>query len=153
MTGNALTLTLVAIALSLNPAFAQQKSSPNCDYRRMDSIRVIHADVPLYPALAVQARISGLVDVRISVKGGAVISAESIPGANPMLSASAKENLQTWRFATQSNGDFCVRYMYELGNNLVPVLGNSTVEMRFPDFVRITADPLIYEPQSSGGIE
>ena len=135
------TVAFIAVALFSTSSFGQEKSAANCDYRRMDSILVVQANVPLYPPLAAQAHVSGTVDVRILVKGGSIVSADVIPGAHPILAAFAKGNVETWKFAPQSYGDFCVRYVYELDKEESVGLSNSRVEVRFPDWVKITAAP------------
>jgi hypothetical protein len=137
-----LVFALVSLAMFVSTVSAQDKRLLNCDYRRLESVIVTHADVPLYPPLAVQARVSGTVEVRILIKGGTIVSADAIPGANPMLSLVAKENVQTWRFTPQSYGDFCVRYEYELSSVESPTAMNPTVEMNFPERVKITTSPV-----------
>jgi hypothetical protein len=134
-------LALVAIASLLGQAATQDKPTQKCDYRRMDSVIVTHALVPLYPPLAVQANVSGVVKVRIVIKGGIIVSTDPMPGANPALSVAARENLKTWQFTPQSYGDFCVRYEYELKGEAVVGATNPTVEMHLPDRVKIVASP------------
>lgn len=148
-----LALTLTFLTAFLSVASGQDKRLLNCDYRRLDSsVIVTHADVPLYPPLAVQARLSGTVDVRIKIEGGSVVNADPIPGANKLLSVVAKENIQTWRFTPQSYGDFCVRYVYELDQVEIPTARNPTVEMNFPDRVKITTSPVAsFSIPSTGG--
>jgi len=138
---NRVTFVFAALALFLSPAKAQEKPSSGCDHHRQDSLIVTHAEVPLYPPLAVQAHLSGTVDIRITVKGGAVVTADPVPGANLLLSMAAQKNVQTWGFASQSYGDFCVRYVYELDKQEGNGPSNSRVEIRFPDSVRIMATP------------
>jgi hypothetical protein len=133
--------TPVALAVLLGSASAQDKRDQSCEYRRMDSVIVTRAEVPLYPPLAVQANVSAAIDIRIIVKGGVVVSTDPMPGANPMLSIAARENLKTWQFTTQSYGDFCVRYEYELKGEAVVGSTNPTVEMHLPDRVKIVASP------------
>jgi hypothetical protein len=135
-----LTLAATVFILFAAAADAQELGSP-CNYSRMNLIIVTHADVPLYPALAVQAHVGGTVDIRISVKGGAIVSADPVPGTNPMLAASAKVNLMSWQFASTGYGDFCVRYVYELDKEEGVGPSNSRVEMKFPDRVKIMATP------------
>jgi TonB family protein len=76
---------------------------------------VVHADVPLYPPLAMAARLGGTVRVRVSIKGGSVLSADTESTAAPVLLNAAKENARTWRFTPDVNGTLEVTYLYELG--------------------------------------
>jgi TonB family protein len=56
--------------------------------------------MPCYPPLARQARIQGIVRVKLTVAGdGSVASAEAVEG-NPVLSRAAVANVQTWKFGT-----------------------------------------------------
>ncbi len=145
MGSKTLSKSLLFVVLSFSVALAQDVlggPAPDCEYRRMDSLWITHADVPLYPPLAVQARLSGTITIRIVVKGGAVASAESkTPNLGP-LSAAAVENVKTWRFAPQSYGDFCIRYTYALDGTELPAPRNPTVEMDFPGRVKITTSPV-----------
>jgi hypothetical protein len=108
----------------------------------MDSIFVTHADVPLYPVVARQARLSGIVDVRILVKGGSIDSVDLMPGSNPVLAIPAVENIKTWSFSPQSYGDFCVTYSYKLDSSELVSARNPTVLMEFPERVTITSSPV-----------
>jgi hypothetical protein len=135
-----LTYAAIAVVFFAAAAGAQEIGSP-CNYSRMNSIIVTHADVPLYPPLAVQAHVGGTVDIRIKIKGGVITSADPVPGTNPMLAASARANLLTWQFAAQGYGDFCVRYVYQLDRQEGVGPSNSRVEMRFPDTVKVMATP------------
>jgi hypothetical protein len=56
-----------------------------------------------YPILGLQARISGVVRLRIAVNvEGEVVKVSAISG-NPVLVSAARRNLMTWRFACVSD--------------------------------------------------
>ncbi len=105
------------------------------------SFLVTHADVPLYPALARAARLSGAVHVLVSVKNGLVASADTQSSAAQILVNAARENAKTWRFAPDANGTLKVTYIYELEKDEVIVPENPRVEMQLPSLVKITAKP------------
>lgn len=102
---------------------------------------VVHADVPLYPAVAKAARLSGTVNVRVSVKGGSVASTDAQSSDSPILVNASKENIRTWRFAPDAYGTFEVTFIYELQKEESLAPENPRVEMRLPSLVRITARP------------
>jgi TonB family protein len=106
------------------------------------SFLVTRADVPLYPSLARAARLSGTVQVRVSVKNGSVASTETqSSSAAQILVNAARANATTWRFAPDANGTFEVTYIYELEKDEVVVPENPRVEMQLPSLVKITAKP------------
>ena len=76
---------------------------------------VLHAEVPFYPLLAIQGRLSGAVHLHVLVENGAVIDAESdSPAQLRILVITATENVRTWRFAPGARGKFDVTFTYEL---------------------------------------
>src|SRR5260370_37168768 len=44
---------------------------------------LVHADLPLYPAVAHTARITGKVEAQVTVKGGVVTDVKLEPGSHP----------------------------------------------------------------------
>jgi hypothetical protein len=104
---------------------------------------VLHAEVPLYPPLAVQARLSGVVRLHVLVENGAVSKIESDLSAHvqPLVTA-ATENVKTWRFASGARGTFDVTYTYELEKVEVSQFVNPQIVMHLPTSVRITAWPV-----------
>lgn len=138
-------LFLGALGLVLMASLATPQNQPSpfqkfgCDYSRQDALRIVHAEVPLYPVVALQAGLAGTVKVHVVIEGGKIVTAEPMPGANPPLAVSAQTNIQTWRFADDGYGEFCVTYIYELDRSHDPK--NPTVEMDFPNKVKITTSP------------
>lgn len=134
-----LAVTLATVA----PGQDRGTHVPPADSNAADaSLIVVHADVPLYPALAVAARQSGTVRVRLSVKGGAVVSADAEESAPPVLVHAAKENARTWRFAPDVTSTLDVTYVYDLAKDETGVRENPRIEMQLPSLVRITARPV-----------
>jgi hypothetical protein len=71
---------------------------PNQGASHAGEPQVLHFQVPQYPALAWQTRISGRVSLNILVyKDGTVGFADETEG-HPLLVAAAKDNLKTWTF-------------------------------------------------------
>jgi hypothetical protein len=96
-------LNALGVAAWLTAAYGQtsgRQSASNLGYGTLadsHSDIVFHADVPLYPQLAIQARVSGVVHLHVFVDNGVVTSAEpeSIGQVQPLVAA-ATENVKTW---------------------------------------------------------
>ena len=106
------------------------------------SLLVVHADVPVYPALAVAARQSGTVRVRVSIRRGVVDGAETDSVAPPVLVHAAKENVRTWQFEQGVTCKVDVTYIYELSKEETGVPENPRIEMDLPSLVRVTGKPV-----------
>jgi len=124
----------------------QQKPRFGAGYETLTSSHsdiVVHADVPLYPQLAVQARVSGVVHLHVLVDNGVVTKAEpeTQEQIEPLVAA-ATENVRTWRFASGAKGTFSVTYKYELEKVEVPRSVNPQIVMHLPTSVTITAWPV-----------
>ena len=143
---------LLGLATFVVTSSAQESQTPlpelpSAQMRGADaSLIVVHADVPLYPALAVAARLSGVVRVRISIKDGSVRSAETTSSAPPILVSAAKDNVGTWRFAPDVGGTVEVTYIFELAKEEGVVRENPHIAMDLPSLVRITAKPVRTTP-------
>ena len=107
------------------------------------SLLVVHADMPLYPWLALAARQSGTVRVRISIKEGVVVNATAEASAPPVLVQAAKENALTWRFAHDATSTLTVTYVYELTKDESGDVQNPHIEMQLPTLVKIKARPVM----------
>lgn len=93
-----------------------------------------HAE-PIYPPLALQARIQGDVLVKVTTDGESVREAEAETG-HPLLRRSAEENARTWKFAAHSPSTFHVTFRYRLLSD------NVEVEfLQLPAIVEIKAPP------------
>jgi len=75
--------------------------------------KVVSARLPSYPQVAQAAKIQGTVVVRVTTDGSAVASAEIVKSI-PLLEASIKEHLRSWRFAPHIPTTFDVTYAFAL---------------------------------------
>lgn len=101
---------------------------------------VMRADAPLYPPLARMAKITGRIEVKLSVKNGEVVVAEAKVG-HPLLVRAAVENVKSWHFAPETEGTFTATFVYELRGSETATMQNPRVEMQLPTFVKMTATP------------
>ncbi len=74
---------------------------------------VISASVPLYPRIAQQAHIEGIVRLRISTDGNRVALVE-VQSGQPMLAQAVQENVKTWQFEQHSPTTIEVAFHYRL---------------------------------------
>jgi hypothetical protein len=132
-------LALVILAAA-SPS--QQTVLPVQEAGAKTTLIVTHADVPLYPPVAVAAHHTGTVHLRVSIRQGAVLSADTDSAAPSVLVLAAKENIKTWRFTPDVTDNCEVTFIYELleAHSVVPE--NPRIEMQLPSFVKITAKPV-----------
>jgi TonB family protein len=102
---------------------------------------LVHADVPLYPAVAVAARLSGTVRVKFRVSKGSVVSTETDSSAHAILVNAAEKNAKTWQFGPDIDGSFELTYVYQLEAVETSLPENPRIEMRLP-IIKITAQPV-----------
>ena len=95
----------------------------------------------MYPQLARTARISGTVQVQVTVKDGKVVNT-TVKSGPPMLGSAAVENIQTWRFHPLVNATFTTKFIYQIETKEALDPQNPTVELQLPLLVRITAVPV-----------
>jgi hypothetical protein len=112
--------------------------APSTQVSRQSFI-VVDGRIPLYPELAKVARVSGIVNLRVSVKKGNVIEADAKSSAPLILVNAAVDNIKTWSFTPDSNGALDVKYVYELEKEESAAPENPRVEMQLPFLVKITA--------------
>jgi len=141
-------LLLLIFPLCANTSSAQSQSSvrpempKNCDVTPRYSLLVERAELPRYPALAIAARVSGVVCLHVVVRDGAVTEAKAESQDLSVLAYSAVENVKTWRFSSNLDSEFKVKYVFELEKQETILPENSHVEMQLPGFVRIIAKPV-----------
>lgn len=103
------------------------------------------ATQPRYPPIAKAAHVTGKVSVRVTVKDGQVMKTDVVSKLNPagqrFLETPTVENLKTWRFAADVNGEFTVTYTYAIAGGETEAPTNPTVEMLPSLDVNITARP------------
>lgn len=111
------------------------------DNQQPSDHRVEHADIPFYPNLARTARISGVVQVEITVIEGKVASTK-VKSGPPILASATVENILTWRFFPLVNGIITTKFIYQLETTELLDPQNPRVELQLPFFVKITAVPV-----------
>jgi len=99
-------------------------------------IRVLAAEVPLYPRFARHGNIEGVVEVRVSVKDGRVVGADVLTGER-ILSDDTLKNIRTWQFAPGTEASFVTRFLYELERREAGANTNPRIDMQLPTFVRV----------------
>jgi hypothetical protein len=97
-------------------------------------------DLPLYPAVAKTARVSGVVQVQVTVKNGEVAGTEAISG-NPLLSSAAIDNIKTWKFGKDVSTTFRTTFIYRLEKQETAEPSNPKLELELPKMAKITARP------------
>lgn len=105
------------------------------------------AEQPNYPPIARAAHITGKVSVRVTVKDGKVVKADVLPvnkgkAGERFLETPTVENLKTWRFAADVNGEFPVTFSYAMTGEETDNPTNPRVEMLPSLDVNITARPV-----------
>jgi hypothetical protein len=99
---------------------------------------VLDAAVPFYPRDAQLARIEGAVRLRISTDSETVSRVELLEG-QPILARAAKENVKTWRLRWHVRITFEATFRYKLLPDMVCEADNSTVLLRLPLEVEVSA--------------
>jgi hypothetical protein len=104
--------------------------------------------VPEYPTAARIAGIEGPVVLDVATDGDKVWVAVRRSGP-PMLLTAAEENIKSWRLKHHKPTRFLVTFRYTLDGDPVPFVSsqdpkrNSTVSLRLPADVRVTAPRLV----------
>lgn len=101
---------------------------------------VISHKTPIYPPLALQARIAGPVRLRITTDGHSVTDVVALEG-HPLLVRAATDSVQTWRFADHIPGTFEVTFDFRF-------LASKTTFLQEPGIVDIAVLPLDYNEKN-----
>ena len=128
-------LLLLLFVGSLSPKTIKAQEADNLQY-----LVVVHGELPLYPALAKTARVSGSVQVQVTVKDGEVTETEAISG-HPLLVSPTIKNIKTWKFVETVNATFTTTFEYRLEQAEAPEPANPKIELELPTLVKITARP------------
>lgn len=108
---------------------------------------VTSAAMPLYPTIAVAARVQGIVKIKVTTNGTSVVSLETVSGP-AMLVESAKKNIKTWMFAPHKPTTFITTFEYSFKDPPSCTYTDSDVTARLPLEVHIsirqlqTCDPM-----------
>lgn len=108
-----------------------------------------HAEVPEYPPLAVQARLSGTLRFRVTVDSGEVTSVVPDPVNSRnlrILETAAMQNIQSWSFYA-GRKTFDTEFVYEISGEEVVERVNPRIELNLPTSVRLVTHPV--QPQTN----
>ena len=120
-------------------------AAPHISGQRNDVVRypfLVHGDLPSYPALAKSARISGTVQMRVTVVNGEVAGTEVTSG-HPLLVSAATDNIKTWSFDKSVSTTFATTFIYqfEMESERTTEPSNPKLELELPSLAKITARP------------
>ncbi len=102
--------------------------------------RVLSAPDPIYPKIALAARVSGIVRLHVVTDGKRVVSIDGENGPM-MLRPSAEENVRAWIFEEHSPTSFDVTYEYKLLDVQGCAAANRGVIRDLPKHVEIDDAP------------
>jgi len=109
--------------------------------------KLIHAELPLYPAIAWTAHISGVVEIQVTVERGVVVDAQLKSGSSPYLSSPSLANVKSWQFESEDRTAFLVTYVYKIEGGETRLPENPKIELDLPRVVKVTARP--FKPSCS----
>lgn len=101
-------------------------------------VRLLSADLPVYPARARIVGAEGTVVVEFDVKDGAAEHPTVVRG-NELLTAAAISNVRSWKFEKGTPQHLTCTFAYKLERRLSGSDENDVVEARLPYYVRIVA--------------
>lgn len=133
-----LVIAVISMAASGN---TNRLASADRDQQHPD-LRLLHADVPMYPQMARVARVSGSVEVRVTISGGLVTSTEVRSGA-AVLAHATEDNIKSWRFGESVNTKLTAKFIYELDRRKPSYGQNPRVELELPFKVIIISAPVL----------
>jgi TonB family protein len=133
-------LVLAIPAMHTSLALAQESVKP--------LPQVIAHERPVYPPLALQARITGDVRVKVTTSGESVVAAEAENG-HALLREAAEKNVRTWKFAAHEPGTFVVTFRYRF--RIRDAVDVSFLES--PALVDLSAEPPIITDAYPAGLD
>ena len=104
--------------------------------------------VPLYPRMALAARVQGVAKIRVTTDGKKVSSVEAESGP-PMLVAAAKQSILAWQFEAHKPTTFETTFEYVIEEPAECFFSNTVAVLKLPLEVRIstkglkTCDPAV----------
>ena len=140
-------LLIVALTI-IGLAFAQKATAQKPQPEQHSDLRLEHAEVPMYPQLARTARISGTVEVQVTVKDGKVVNTEVKSGPR-ILATATVENIHSWHFYPLVNATFATRFVYQLETKKALDPQNPRVELQLPLLAKVTAVPVQLDTKTS----
>ena len=109
--------------------------------------KLTHAELPLYPAIAWTAHITGTVKIEVTVDKGSVVDAQLQSDSSPYISNPSLANIKTWQFQPEGRTTFSVTYVYKIAGEQTLLPENPRVELDLPRLVTVTARP--FKPSCS----
>jgi hypothetical protein len=110
--------------------------------------RLISASLPIYPPIALAARISGTVTIHVTTDGKKVISMDSKTGP-VMLQVFTMTNIQSWEFAQHKPTSFTTAFVYILEEAEDCGYTNGSATLHLPLEARISAKaPMTCDPSA-----
>jgi hypothetical protein len=97
--------------------------------------------VPLYPRIALAARVQGVVKIHVTTDGKKVSSVE-VESGPPMLVAAAKESILGWQFEPHKPTSFDTTFEYVIEEPAECYFSNSVAVLKLPLEVRISTKGL-----------
>jgi TonB family protein len=134
------TRTLIALFFLLASGFAQNTPKPTNAAGTHYPV-LTHAEMPMYPRVALAAHIKGTVTIQVTVEHGSVTNAQVQSSDSPFLSNPAVENVKTWQFEPNADTKFVVKYVYRIEGKETLALENPKIELELPRLVKVTARP------------
>jgi Gram-negative bacterial TonB protein C-terminal len=113
--------------------------------------RVVSAAVPTYPVVAVEARITGTVRMRLTVRGGRIVGIRELGSAPPMLVAATKQNVETWRFSKGVNKTIETSFVFQISSQETEKEESPHIVLDLPSFVLLRARRLKLKPTTLYG--
>ncbi len=116
--------------------------SPVFGQKAQQEVPLLTAGVmPLYPRMALAARIQGVVKIRVTTDGKKVASLEAESGP-PMLARAAEENIRTWEFDEHKPTTFETTFEYVIEEPAECEYSNGAAVLKLPLEVRISSKGL-----------
>jgi TonB family protein len=99
---------------------------------------LLEAAVPMYPAFARNAQITGEVIVEVTIKGGRATST-TVKAGDRALAQAVLKNIETWRFDEKVEATFTTTFEFVLELHKTGDDRNSRLELNLPSSARIVA--------------
>jgi outer membrane biosynthesis protein TonB len=139
--------SIIAVAVAaLGVAQTATTQKPQTSQYR--DLRLERAEVPMYPQLARTARITGRVEVQVTVREGKILSSDVMSGP-AVLAQATVENIQSWHFHPLVSATFRTTFIYQLETKEALDPQNPMVELRLPLLAKITAVPVALDSEGS----
>jgi TonB family protein len=113
---------------------------------------VIDGRLPVYPQLAIAARISGKVLVKVTVIKGVVTDTQVIRTDSALFVESTLKTIRSWQFEPSTYAHFETEFVFEIGKSQAAGPENPAMELRLPGFVHLTAYPVRHIPTDNGEV-